>query len=661
GALDGATDQPLTSVHVLGVGERERVLVDWNDGAAQVPVDSLPALFDAQVERTPDAVAVQFGDTRLTYAELDARANRLARLLVSCGVVPESLVAVCLDRSADLVVSLLAVLKAGGAYLPIDPGYPAERIDFVLGDATPVSLITDRETRDRVLGEDARALGVVALDDPAVAGELNGLDASRLTDTDRAGRLLASHPAYVIYTSGSTGQPKGVVVTHANVSRLFSETRNRFAFGTGDVWTWFHSFAFDFSVWELWGALLYGGRLVVVPFDVSRSPQDFLRLLVRERVTVLNQTPSAFYQLMQAEAQEPELGHELSLRTVVFGGEALDPARLREWYSRHPQDAPVLVNMYGITETTVHVTYAALDAAAATDGAPSLIGRRIPDLRLYVLDGRLEPVPVGVAGELYVVGGGLARGYLNRAGLTSDRFVASPYADAGERMYRTGDLVRWDADGNLEFVGRADEQVKVRGFRIETGEIEAVLAACPQLAQAAVVVREDTPGDKRLVAYVVPADAAEPAVGDGTAATVRQFATERLPGYMVPAAVVVMDELPLTVNGKLDRKALPTPEYAVTAGSGRGPSTPEEEALCEAFAQVLGLEKVGVDDDFFALGGHSLLAVRLVSRVRVELGVEVGIGSLFEAPTVAGLAQQLGKKKSARRPALRPMRTQGDS
>ncbi|MBB6081979.1 amino acid adenylation domain-containing protein, partial [Streptomyces paradoxus] len=541
-------------------------------------------------------------------------------------------------------------------YLPVDPAYPAERITFVLEDAAAAVVVTGRAQTGLLPG----GLQQIVLDEPFVAGELAALDASPLSDAERSGALLDAHPAYVIYTSGSTGRPKGVVVTHANVTRLFAATEHWFEFGATDVWTWFHSFAFDFSVWELWGALLYGGRLVVVPFEVSRSPQDFLRLLVRERVTVLNQTPSAFYQLMQAEAQELQPGQELALRTVVFGGEALDPARLREWYARHPQDAPRLVNMYGITETTVHVTHAPLDTAAAVEGAPSVIGRGIPDLRLYVLDRRLQPVPVGVPGELYVAGAGLARGYLSRRALTADRFVASPYTGSGERMYRTGDVVRRTAGGVLEFVGRADDQVKVRGFRIETGEVEAVLAACPQLAQVSVVVREDIPGDKRLVAYVVAAEAPDGTVDDGMPEAARRFAAERLPGYMVPAAVVVLDALPLTVNGKLDRKALPAPEYAVTAGSGRGPSTPEEEALCEAFAQVLGVKEVGVDDDFFALGGHSLLAVRLVSRIRVALGLELSIGALFETPTVAGLAQQLGKKKSAR-PALRPMRNQGDS
>ncbi|ODA69131.1 Dimodular nonribosomal peptide synthase [Streptomyces sp. AVP053U2] len=669
-ALVGAAEPDLDDIAVLDGAAEHRLLVEWNDtpgadGPAPLAT-SLPALFAEQAARTPDAVAVRFEDTELTYAELDARANRLARHLIGRGVRPESLVAVCLDRSADLVVALLAVVKAGGAYLPIDPGYPAERIGFVLDDAAPVAVLTDLATRDRLSGPGGgQGPEAVVLDDPAVATQVAALDASPVTDADRAGALLASHPAYVIYTSGSTGRPKGVVVTHANVVRLFDGTEHWFHFGADDVWTWFHSFAFDFSVWELWGALLHGGRLVVVAFQVSRSPRDFLRLLARERVTVLNQTPSAFYQLMQADAQDPETGRELSLRTVVFGGEALDPGRLRDWYARHPQGTPLLVNMYGITETTVHVSYAALDEAGSSEGAPSVIGRQIPDLRLYVLDGRLRPVPVSVAGELYVVGGGLARGYLNRSGLTAERFVASPYAGKGERMYRTGDVVRWNADGVLEFVGRADHQVKIRGFRIETGEIETVLATCPQAAQVAVLVREDTPGDKRLVAYVVPTGTGD-GTGDGAepAAAVRQYAVEQLPGYMVPAAVVVLDELPLTVNGKLDRRALPVPEYAVTAGSGRGPSSPEEEALCAVFAQTLGLEEVGVDDDFFALGGHSLLAVRLVSRIRTALGIEVSIGVLFESPTVAGLAEQLAQQKSTQksaRPALRPMRNRGES
>ncbi|WP_431041737.1 non-ribosomal peptide synthase/polyketide synthase [Streptomyces sp. P1-3] len=641
-ALEGGPELPLSTVEVLDGAERQRLLVEWSGSAAagtsdEASLSTIPQVYEAQAARTPDAVAVSGDGLEVSYAELDARANRLARLLVGRGVGAESVVGVCLERGVDLIVALLGVLKTGAAYLPIDPAHPAERMAFVLGDAAAGVVVTDLDCRDRLPGRNgADGLEALVLDEPSTARELAEVDASVLSDAERGGPLLAGHAAYVIYTSGSTGRPKGVVVSHANAVRLFTATGRWFEFGAGDVWTWFHSFAFDFSVWELWGALLHGGRVVVVPFEVSRSPREFLRLLVRERVTVLNQTPSAFYQLMQAEAVEPQLGAELALRAVVFGGEALDPARLREWYARHEADAPRLVNMYGITETTVHVTYAPLDERAAVEGAASVIGRGIPDLRLYVLDGRLEPVPAGVAGELYVAGAGVARGYLGRTALSAQRFVACPYSVAGGRMYRTGDVVRWNVAGELEFVGRVDDQVKVRGFRIETGEVEAVLAACERLAQAAVVVREDTPGDKRLVAYVVPAEGVNT---EELTEPVREFAAERLPGYMVPSAVVVLDVLPLTVNGKLDRKALPAPEYGT--GSGRGPSTVREEILCAAFAEVLGVESVGVDDSFFALGGHSLLAIRLAEILRTR-GVSVSVRALFQTPTVAGLAAASG-------------------
>ncbi|MFE9776522.1 amino acid adenylation domain-containing protein, partial [Streptomyces sp. NPDC005931] len=426
--------------------------------------------------------------------------------------------------------------------------------------------------------------------------------------------LAPDHPAYVIYTSGSTGRPKGVVTTHRNVVRLFDATRKWFGFGPDDVWTLFHSYAFDFSVWELWGALLHGGRLVVVPYEVSRTPGAFLDLLADQGVTVLNQTPSAFHQLAQADADASPPGRRLALRTVVFGGEALQPSRLADWYRHHADDAPVLVNMYGITETTVHVTYQPLTRERATAGAASVIGAGIPDLRTYVLGAGLELVAPGVVGELYVAGPGVARGYLGRPGLTAERFVADPYApEPGGRMYRTGDLVRWNQDGELEFVGRADHQVKIRGFRIEPGEIENVLTGHPEVAEATVVVRQEQPGDARLVAYVV-------ARGALRSEDVRQFARDRLPDYMLPAAVVLLDRMPLTANGKLDKGALPEPDFTVL-GSGRGARTPQEQIVCDLFAQVLGLPRVGVDDDFFDLGGHSLLATRLIAQVRAAFGV----------------------------------------
>ncbi|HEU4349092.1 MAG TPA: amino acid adenylation domain-containing protein, partial [Actinoplanes sp.] len=459
---------------------------------------------------------------------------------------------------------------------------------------------------------------------------LDGLEA-----TAPAAPVLAEHPAYVIYTSGSTGTPKGVVVSHGSVAGLFASTRELFDLGPDDVWSCFHSFAFDFSVWELWGALVHGARAVVVPFEVSRSPRQFADLLAREQVTVLSQTPSAMYQLLATDGFTAG-----ALRLIVFGGEALDPARLESWRTGPGRDSDArLVNMYGITETTVHVTRHRVTPADAQRG--SVVGRGIPGWSVYVLDEGLSPLPAGVVGEVYVAGAGLARGYIGRPDLTGERFVACPF-EPGRRMYRTGDRARWTSDGALIFAGRADEQVKIRGFRIEPGEIEAALLGHAAVRQAAVVAREDVEGDRRLVAYVV---------ATGGIADLREFAGRALPEYMVPAAIVALPELPLTANGKLDRKALPAPEYA--AGPGRPPATVREELLCAAFAQVLGLETVGVDDDFFRLGGHSLLAARLVSRIRVVLGTEVPLRVLFEEPTVAGLAARLDSRSD--RPSV-PLR-----
>ncbi|MER6583678.1 amino acid adenylation domain-containing protein, partial [Nonomuraea sp. NPDC001023] len=526
-------DRPLGGYDLLDAAERRTLIEEWNGDLVSEPGGTLPGLFEAQARRTPDAVAVD----AWTYAELNARANRLAHRLIAHGARPGAVVALSLPRSPDLVAALLAVVKTGAAYLPLDPSHPAARTDHMIADAGPVCVV------------DASWLG----------------DLGDWPDHDPARDLRPGDAAYVIYTSGSTGRPKGVVVTHHNVVRLLSATDAWFGFGPGDVWTLFHSYAFDFSVWELWGALLYGGRLVVVPYGTSRSPGDLLALLERERVTVLNQTPSAFYQLIAADD-----GRDLALRYVIFGGEALEPARLAPWRARRP-DLPRLVNMYGITETTVHVTHHVLPPGEQ-HGSP--IGRGIPDLRVYVLDDRLRPVPPGVVGELYVAGDGLARGYLGRPGLTAERFVADPFGRPGTRMYRSGDLARWRADGTLDYAGRADQQVKVRGFRIEPGEVEAALLRHPSVAQAAVIVREDRPGDQRLTAYVVP-PAGTASAGTASAGTaldrdaldrgasggghsdtevdvgeVRAFVARALPGYMVPAAVVRVPALPLTVNGK---------------------------------------------------------------------------------------------------------------
>ncbi|MBG6090820.1 non-ribosomal peptide synthetase [Actinomadura viridis] len=584
-------DRPIGAAEILAPHERATILGEWAGGQVTVPVGgaTLHRLFEARAAASPDAPAVTFEGRTLSYGQVNAWANRLARSLAERGVGPERFVALRLPRSAELVVAVLAVLKAGGAYVPVDPDYPADRIALMVEDARPVLTL---DTVD------------AAADYP---------------DDDLGIEVSPESPAYVIYTSGSTGRPKGVVVPHGNVVRLLRSTEGWFGFGSGDVWTLFHSFAFDFSVWELWGALLYGGRLVVVPYMTSRSPGEFLRLVESERVTVLNQTPSAFYQLMAADRDAA--GVDLSaLRYVVFGGEALEPGRLEDWYSRHSDDAPVLVNMYGITETTVHVSYLPLDRDTAASASGSVIGTGIPDLRVYVLDDRLQPVPAGVVGELYVAGPGLARGYLNRPDLTAERFVADPYGVPGSRMYRTGDLGRWLPDGGLEYLGRSDQQVQLRGFRIEPGEIEAVLARHEAVSDVAVVVRDD-----RLIAYIV-----------GTDTGLREYAAGYLPSHMVPAAVVELDALPLTVNGKLDRAALPAPDFAAKV-SGQAPRTPQEETLAGLFAEVLGLERVGVGDGFFELGGDSIIAIQLVSRAR-QAGLVISPREVFQHQTVEQLA-----------------------
>jgi amino acid adenylation domain-containing protein len=470
-----------------------------------------------------------------------------------------------------------------------------------------------------------------------------------------AARAVPGDPgdlAYVIYTSGSTGRPKGVEVSHANVARLFAVIRQSFAFGQDDVWTLFHSIAFDFSVWELWGALAFGGRLVIVPGETARSPEAFYELLRRERVTVLSQTPSAFRQLLWAEESALARGEAMvaDLRLVVFGGEALDPASLAPWLERHGEEQPLLVNMYGITETTVHTTWRRLRQSDLAQPG-SAIGRPLSDLSLHLLDGGGRPVPIGVPGEIHVGGAGVARGYLARPALTAERFVPDPFAGGvgGLRLYRSGDLARWRRDGDLEYLGRIDRQVKVRGFRIELGEIEAALAEHPGVREAAVVAREDRPGDVRLVGYV--SSAAEPRPAPQALAA---FLAERLPGYMVPAAWVLLDRLPLTANGKVDRAALPVPSEGGEGGAYVAPRSPVEEVLAGIWEEVLELQRVGVEDDFFALGGHSLVAAQVTSRVLKAFSVDLPLRVLFERPTVAALAAEVERLRGSGATAAAP-------
>ena len=618
--LRQAVARPQARLHELKVvseEEREQLLNEFN-GRLEEPIraGTLVGLFEAEVERTGEAEALSFPGERVSYGELNRRANRLAHYLVERGIGRESLVGILLERSVEMVVAMVAVVKGGGAYVPIDPEYPRARVETMLQDAAAKVVMTTKKHASELTGH--RSVELICLDEEGVRDRLKQMS----EENPKAG-VLPEQAAYVIYTSGSTGMPKGVVVTHGNVTRLLGATEQWFGFGAEDVWTLFHSYGFDFSVWEMWGALVYGGRLVIVPKEVARGPREFLRLLVEEGVTVLNQTPSAFYQLMEAEEEEPELGKRLKLRVVVFGGEALELRRLRSWYERHGENDPVLVNMYGITETTVHVSYARVTEEMAQGGQGSVIGGNIPDLRVYVLDENLEPVGMGVVGEMYVGGAGVARGYLKRAGFSAERFIADPYSDnPGARMYRTGDLGRWRREGVLEYRGRADQQVKVRGFRIELGEIEAALQAEAEVGQAAVVAVADGQGGKQLVGYVV-----EKAGAELNAIELRKRLQQRLPEHMVPVAVVVLEELPLTRNRKLDRKALPLPEFAAQA-EYVAPRTAEEEVLCAVYADVLGVERVGIRDNFFELGGHSLLAARLVSRVRAALGKEVSIRTL---------------------------------
>ncbi|MGY0056176.1 amino acid adenylation domain-containing protein [Streptomyces sp. LZ34] len=641
-AVAADPDVPVGRVDVLGEAERRRVLVDWNDTAHAVPDVVVPELFEAQVARTPDTVAVVFEGQELTYAGLNARANRLARYLIGRGAGPERLVGVALPRSVHLVVALLAVMKSGAGYVPVDPELPAERISYMLRDADPLLLVTDTATATTLPTPDGRPGLCVVVDAAETAARIAGQPATDVADADRAGALLAGHPVYAIYTSGSTGRPKGVVISHQSLVNYLARCPEAYPELSGT--TVAHaSVSFDIGITVLYGTLISGGRVRIAPWDstpTSAHPHN-------EPVSLIKITPSHL-PLLEDSAHRPS-------GRLIIGGEPLPAEALHTWHTRHP-NIPV-INHYGPTETTVgatdHPITTPITGTQATGTIP--IGRPMWNTRTYVLDDALRPTPTGTPGELYIAGAQLARGYLNRPALTAERFVPDPFGLPGTRMYRTGDLARWNTEGTLEHLGRTDTQVKIRGFRIEPGEIEAVLTSHDTVTQAAVLVREDQPGDKRLIGYLVPADTADTEAGLDTA-EVQSLAKDRLPDYMVPSALVVLERLPLTPNGKLDRNALPAPNHVASA-SRRAPRTPREETLCGLFAEVLGIPEVGIDDDFFTLGGHSLLATRLVSRIRTVLGVELAIRALFKAPTVVGLSEHIDASAAQpTRPKLRPMR-----
>ncbi|MFL9459672.1 non-ribosomal peptide synthase/polyketide synthase [Scytonema tolypothrichoides VB-61278_2] len=620
-------EQHLAQLPLLTPSEQQQLIFEWNDTSLAYSVDKcIHQLFEEQVRRTPNAVAVVYENQQLTYWELNCRANQLAHYLRSLGVGADALVGLCVERSIEMVVGLLGILKAGGAYVPLDPTYPQERLAYMLNDSQVRVLLS----QEKLLAElPEHGACVVCLD-------TDWESISTRSKDNPTSDSIANNLAYVIYTSGSTGKPKGVLVNHSNVTRLFAATEAWYKFNSDDVWTMFHSYAFDFSVWEIWGALLYGGRLVVVPYLVTRSPESFYQLLCQEKVTVLNQTPSAFRQLIQAE-QSMITTRELNLRLVIFGGEALELLSLQPWFERHGDTRPQLVNMYGITETTVHVTYRPLSKADLHSTA-SVIGRPIPDLQVYVLDEHLQPVPIGVGGEMYVGGEGVTCGYLNRPELTQQRFISHPFSKNPQaRLYKTGDKARYLPNGELEYLGRIDNQVKVRGFRIELGEIEALLATHRDVWENVVVVREDEPGDKRLVAYVVSQQ--EQSL---TTPELRRFLSNQLPSYMVPSAFVQLASLPLTANGKIDRRALRAPDNARPELEDVfvAPSTREEKILAAIWAKVLGVGQVGIHDNYFALGGDSIRSIQVLSEAK-EQGLGISLAQLFQHQTIHALVQEL--------------------
>ena len=634
--LEQAPATPLYQVAALGAAERGQVLAGWNDTAAPVPGACVPELIAAQAARTPDAVALISEGVHVSYGELDARSGRLARQLRLAGAGPETVVGLCLERGAGMVTAVVGAWRAGAAYLPLDPGYPAARIGYMLADACPVAVVADADS----------APGLQALVPVLVAEEARLGTAPSATDQGAGGVEGGVVPApgnaaYVIYTSGSAGQPKGVVVTHHGLANFVAAMAGVAGVGAGGRMLAVTTMSFDIHVLEMCLPLVAGAAVVVAGREQARDPALLSALIGRCGATVMQATPALWRAVLA--------GHGDAVRglRMLAGGDVLAPglaAAMRELSGQ-------VVNFYGPTETTVWSTAAQVQAG----GGLVPVGRPVANTQVYVLDGWLCPVPAGVSGELYIAGAGLARGYLGQASLTAERFVACPFGGRGERMYRTGDLARWTPGGELVFAGRADDQVKIRGFRMEPGEVETVLAGCTGVAQAVVTVREDTPGDQRLAAYLTPAtDGHDPGVLTEAA---REHATARLPEYMVPAAIVVLPELPLTPNGKLDRTALPAPAQA-PAGA-QSPATVEEEILCAIFADVLGLERVEPQDNFFALGGNSLAAIRLASRIRGVLDAELVMRAVFQAPTPAGLAVRLaaaGPARAALTPRPRPAR-----
>ncbi len=641
-------EREVASIPMLTEAEREKIMQASTRPEAAYPKDkTIVDLFEEQVKRVPERVAVSVPGESLTYLELDRRAEEVAQALRSRGIGPESIVAVMLERSASLIVAMLGVLKAGGAYLPVDPQLPEERKAYMVQDSGAKLVLTgSRAGEGQELG--VEKLDVEQLLETAVCAQARKAAEQAQLPEQPLGKITAegtvwekakpSNLAYVIYTSGTTGQPKGVMVEHRNVvSLMFGQSRPEqwFTFNEEDVWTMFHSFGFDFSVWEMYGALLQGGRLVIVPKEIVRSPAEFRKLLIDEQVTVLNQTPTAFQSLLHEEIKYPE--NELSLRYIIFAGEALIPASLKGWYSKYG-DRTGLVNMYGITEITVHATFR-LMKVSDTVSSISPIGIALDSLSAYVLGPERELLPEGVPGEIYIGGAGVARGYLNRPDLTAARFMPDLH-NPEERMYRGGDCVRWLPEGELEHLGRVDDQVKIRGYRIELGEIEHRLLEHESVKEAAVTVRTNAAGQKELCAYVRTSNPV-------SVSELQKHLSHHLPEYMLPAHYTELEAMPMTVNGKLDRAALPEPQHNVESGTDYvAPQTELEQILADIWSQLLGYDSIGIYDNFFTLGGDSIKALQMASRLHRE-NLTVELGQIFNYPTIAELSLRAVKGQAS--------------
>ncbi|MCB4762296.1 MAG: amino acid adenylation domain-containing protein, partial [Sulfurovum sp.] len=620
--LKNKSNKSITNISILPKQEEQQLLIEYNDTKVDYPKEkTIHQLFEAQVKLNPENVAVVYEDEELTYKQLNTKSNQLAHYLIEQGVEPDSLVAICVDRSLDMMIGLLAILKAGGAYVPIDPSYPEDRIKHMLDDSKAKLLLTQAHLKDTLPKTTSKTIAI------------DTLDTSKEKTTNPKTKVTSSNLVYVIYTSGSTGLPKGVMVEHRNVQRLFLSTEDIYHFNSNDIWTLFHSFSFDFAVWEMWGALLYGGKLLVVSYNISRSPELFYDVILQNNVTILNQTPSAFKQLMLFSPKNYIKG--LSLKYIIFGGEKLELESLAVKYKEYKKQDITFINMYGITETTVHAAYKYITNTDIQEKA-SNIGIKLEDLSFYILNSHLNLVPKGVVGELHIAGDGLARGYLNQPALTKEKFIDNPFTK-GTRLYKTGDLVRYLEDGNIEYIGRIDDQVKIRGFRIELGEIEQQLLNIEAIKESVVLAKEDENGNKSLVAYITTEENEEI-----ESSSIKSTLAQHLPEYMIPVAYKTLESMPLTPNGKVDKKALAKLEVEIQSSKEYvAPRNETEEKLAKIFEEILNVEKVGIYDNFFELGGHSLLATQLVSRIRSELNIELPLKELFGTPTIEHLYHYL--------------------